>query len=328
MDSVRGQVAVFVMGVVCSVPAAFGTWTPTSTLTAAQGVPESVLFGAYVDPMMTDPRSLDRFEQLVHARTRVASYYYGYGDVFPGPLERRFADRGRRRILVSWHLDVARYGAWARGRHDRYLAQVAAAAAAYPRVIYVRPWAEMNGDWHEFQPTAEGDKRYGGTYRQFKSAWRHVVTYMRRHGATNIRWVFNPAADVYPGTTPVRAIWPGERYVDVLGIDGYNWGRDSGWGRWRSYRRIFTPMYQRLTRLHTTAPVWICEFGSKEPQADDGAPVDRGHSKATWIRNAFSYRGFPRVRAMVYFHVRKERDWRLNSSQQALAATRRALGRF
>lgn len=275
--------------------------------------------------MTHDPDRLADFAQLTGRRADIASYYCGFGDVFPGPVERQFADGGRRRVLLSWDPGATRFSQWANGRHDAYLDEIVAAAVAYPYDVYVRPWPEMNGDWATFQPTPAGDKPYGGTYHEFKAAWRHVVTYVRDGGATNIKWVFNPAVDTYAETTPVRAIWPGARYVDVLGIDGFNWGDDDGWGRWRSYEDIFTPMYDILTGLHPTAPVWICEFGSKEPRVDDGAPASARHSKGRWLTNAYGYDGFPRVRAQIYFHMRKERDWRLNSSREARLAVRRAL---
>jgi len=286
------------------------------------GTADTVMFGAYVDGMTADPSRLGAFERLVDARTDIASYYYGFGDVFPGPLEERFAASGRRQVLVSWHLDNAPYAQWAAGRFDGYLSRIAEAARGYPHDVYVRPWAEMNGDWQPFQPTPAGDRPTGGTYAEFKAAWRHVVTYLRGHGATNLKWVFNPSADVYAETTPVQEIWPGRRYVDVLGIDGFNWGHDRAWGTWRSYRDVFAPMYRRLTRLHPTAPVWICEFGSKEPRRNDGSPVDPANSKGDWLTGALGSRAFPRVAAMVYFHADKERDWRVNSSRDALRAVR------
>jgi beta-mannanase len=186
----------------------------------------------------------------------------------------------------------------------------------------------MNGDWQPFQPTRRGDRPYGGTYHQFVAAWRHVVTYTRHHGGTNIRWVFNPTADTYRQTTPVERIWPGARYVDVLGLDGFNWGADGSQGRWRSFRDIFTDQYHRLTALAPRLPVWVCEFGSKEPLVDDGAPVDPRHSKASWLTDALAARHLPRLRALVYFQADKERDWRVNSSDAALTAFRNGLARL
>lgn len=289
---------------------------------------KDVKFGAYVQGVQQDPTTLHAFETLIGTRTDIASYYYGFGDIFPGEREKAVADSGRRDVLLSWDMGPTTFREWSSGKHDAYLRSIASAAAAYPYRVYVRPWPEMNGDWTTFQPTAPGAraKPDGGTYAEFIAAWRHVVSYTRARGATNIRWVFNPTADTYAKTTPVKKIWPGARYVDVLGLDGFNWGKDSGWGRWRSYSSIFAKQYKRLTALHRTAPVWICEFGSKEPTIADGAPVDRKHSKARWIRSAFTSTRMPRVRARIYFHENKERDWRIDSSPQSLAALRAMLG--
>jgi len=77
-----------------------------------------VLFGAYVDQMAADPGRLDDFERLVGHRADIASYYSGYGAVFPGPLEQRMADGGRRKVLVAWDPGHTRYAEWAAGSHD------------------------------------------------------------------------------------------------------------------------------------------------------------------------------------------------------------------
>ena len=285
------------------------------------------MLGAYVDGMTHDPARLADFERMVGHRAGVASYYWGYGDVFPGPTELAFADGGRREVLLSWDMGPTQFAEWTAGQHDDYLDTLVAAAASYPYDVHVRPWPEMNGDWQSFQPTAPGvsAREHGGTYREFKHAWRYVVTYFRSRGADNVKWVFNPTTDVYAQTTHVRRIWPGRAYVDVLGLDGFNWGSDRSWGRWQSFAKIFGPQYARLTRLHPTAPVWVCEVGSKEPRVDDGAPRDRRRSKAKWVRQALRTKRFERVEALVWFHEDKERDWRVNSSRGSLRALRAGL---
>ena len=139
-----------------------------------------------------------------------------------------------------------------------------------------------------------------------------------------MKWVFNPTADTYAETTDVRTIWPGTGYVDVLGLDGYNWG-NGGIFRWREFTDIFAAQYARLTALHPTAPVWICEYGSKEPTRADGAPVDASHSKGQWMQNLLATRSFPRITTLVGFDVLKERDWRASSSSGSLTALRSAV---
>ncbi len=281
---------------------------------------ERVRLGAHVKGMSHEPGRLARFEQMARREVDVASIYWGYGDVFPGTTELSLADQGRRDVLLSWDMGATRFTDWSSGSQDAYLDRIASAALAYPYTVYVRPWPEMNGDWQAFQPTPGGERPYGGTPEEFVDAWRHVVDHFRARGVSNIRWVFNPAADIYAETTPVASIWPGPAYVDVLGIDGFNWGRGGRFGAWRSFDQIFGPMYRELTRLHRDAPVWICEVGSKEPRRADGAPRDPDRSKAAWIRQAMMTRRYPRMTTLVWFQERKERDWRINSSRPALRA--------
>lgn len=282
-------------------------------------------FGAYVDGMTHDPSKLTAFEKRVRSRADIASYFWGYGDIFPTQRELNFAAGGTRKVLLSWDMGATRFTEWSAGDHDHYLDEIVKRARSYPYDLHVRPWPEMNGDWQTFQPTARGEKEHGGTHAEFKAAWRYLVTYFRDRGVDNIKWVFNPTVDVYAETTDVRDIWPGADYVDVLGLDGYNWGRDSGWGTWRSFDQIFRAQYNRLTSLHPSAPVWVCEVASKEPRRRDGAPRDVTKSKARWIRQAMRTTAFPRLTALVWFDERKERDWRVNSSRGSLRALRRAL---
>jgi hypothetical protein len=288
------------------------------------------LFGAFVatgpgHALDDDPTVLRDYEHLLGASVQVVSEFYGVGDVFPGSRERLLAAGGRRAVLLSWDMGSGRayrFTAWSSGRHDAYLRRIGRAAATYPYQIYIRPWPEMNGDWVPFQPTASGSRPAGGTPAAFVKAWRHVVDTVRHAGGTNIRWVFDPTVDVYPGTTDVRRIWPGRRWVDALGLDGYNWGNLPGW---RTFKDLFAEQYSRLTSLDPTLPVWVCEYGSREPTVDDGVPVDPLHHKGTWLTRVLTSPGWSRVQALVTFDVRKERDWRFASSPAALEAARSAL---
>ena len=291
----------------------------------ARALSQRVELGSFAQDMQADPERLAAWERAVGGRAQIASYYSGLGDDLPAAPGGDFSAGGTRKVLLSWDMGPTRFSEWSSGAHDDYLDQIAAAARAYPYQVFVRPWPEMNGDWQTFQPTADGSRPHGGTYRQFKLAWRHVVTYLRDRGADNLRWVFNPTADTYAGTTPVSRIWPGSAYVDVLGLDGFNWGQDASWGRWLSFARIFRGQYDNLTALDPRAPVWICEVSSKEPEKNDGAPADPDHTKAAWIRGMLDYEGMPRLRAVVWFDADKERDWRATSSLGSQRAWQRAM---
>lgn len=318
-------------GVVVAVTAAFVMLSTVVTATGADAaraldpIDSRVRFGAWVAGMTLDPARLDALGRELHTDMAVASYYWGYGDVFPAATELAHSRGGTTDVLLSWDMGETRFAEWSRGDHDAYLDQIVEAALAYPFDVYVRPWPEMNGDWQSFQPTPDGAKANGGTPAEFVAAWRHVVDHLRTAGVDNVKWVFNPTVDTYAETTDVSDIWPGAGYVDVLGLDGFNWGKDSQWGKWRSFTAVFDKQYQRLTRLHPTAPVWICEVGSKEPRRNDGAPRDRRQSKGRWIKDMMRARAFPRLDTVIWFNEAKERDWRIESSRGSLRAMRRAL---
>lgn len=287
----------------------------------------SVTLGGWAPGMDADPAVLSNLERLTGRALGVASVFRGDTEVFPSAADRALTAGGRRRLLVSWHLDTDRFSAWASGARDADLDRTAAAVADFGQPVYIRPWAEMNADWVDFQPTSDGAKTHGGTPKEFVAAWRHVVDRFRAAGAVNARWVFNPTADTYAGTTPVEAIWPGARYVDVLGMDGYNWGTARGL-RWRSFTDVFTSQYTRLVALAPRLPVWVCETSSADPTSA-GSPVPvtapAGQTKGRWWREAFATTSMPRITTVVLFSAFKERDWRVDSSVAALAGLRIAL---
>jgi hypothetical protein len=303
----------------CFVPAAAGA-APSAHRSPSPIVLPRVAFGAFVAGYPGSGSQLSQFQSAVGTHIAIASSFDNWGDIFPDSSQLADSDSGHT-LLIAWNMGstaATRFATFPRHKHDVYLAREAAAIARYGKPIYIRPWAEMNGDWTAFQPTPSGDKPAGGTYAQFIAAWRYLVRFFRSHGATNARWVFNPTTDTYPGTTPIKAIWPGARYVNVLGLDGYNWGT-GGWFTWRSFANIYATQYARITALSPTLPVWICETGSKEPSENDGAPVDPRHSKATWYRSMFAWlaRTGTRVTVVSLFETYKERDWRIASNPGA-----------
>lgn len=290
---------------------------------AAQASTPPVTLGAYADGFAGTGTQLTQFESLLGNKVAIASSFRGWGDLFPDSVQQLDADTGHT-LLVAWDMGATaatRFTTFTSHAHDAYLAQEAATARAFGSPLYIRPWAEMNGDWTAFQPTASGSRPAGGTPAQFIAAWRYLVSFFRSHGALNVRWVFNPTTDTYAQTTPVASIWPGSSYVDVLGLDGYNWGT-GGVFAWKSFQTIYATQYGRLHSLAPTKPVWVCEVGAKEPAENDGAPVDPSHSKASWYTGMLAYLATTKITTVVLFDTRKERDWRIESDSSTLGVVR------
>jgi beta-mannanase len=172
---------------------------------------------------------------------------------------------------------------------------------------------EMNGDWYPWGGTVNGNSA-----KDYVRAWRRMHDIFSRVGATNVRWVWSPHADDVPGTkaNAFERYYPGSAYVDVLALDGYNWGSSPGsFGGWRSFDQIFVAPYARLARLGPQ-PIWIAETASDTVGGD----------KAAWIGDMFDFAAKrPRLRAIVWFDVLKERDWRATSPAAAVDSLRAGL---
>jgi beta-mannanase len=186
------------------------------------------------------------------------------------------------------------------GAYDDYVRSWARALAAYGGPVYLRPMHEMNGDWYPWGGTVNGNSP-----ATFVAAWRHLHDIFTAVGATNVRWVWSPYAVDVPDVASNRfeLYYPGRRYVDVLALDGYNWGK--GNGGWRTPAQLFASALARIAELGPQ-PIWIAET----------ACASTGGSKPQWIRELFALAAaHPRLDALVWFNVDKERDWRADASR-------------
>lgn len=198
----------------------------------------------------------------------------------------------------------------AAGDYDAYLRQWGAALRDWGHPVYLRFGHEMNGNWY---PWAEGVN--GNESGDYIAAYRHVHDVVASTGASNIRWVWNPNVP-YWGSTPLNQLYPGGEYVDQVALDGYNWGTSQLWSTWQEPDALFGEGLAQVRQLAPGKAIMIAETASPE----------FGGSKATWNRNLFSYLSAqPDVVAVVWFHINKEADWRINSSDSSAAAFKDAL---
>jgi hypothetical protein len=278
---------------------------------AAAGPARSWSLGAFVNPdnerltFAAAQRETTRLESLVGRRLGIVSTFVAWEEPFPNHGHALDRDAGRA-PLIAWDgrrdLETISSGRW-----DALVRERARACREFGAPIYLRWAPEFNGEWNPCF----------GRPRAFVAAWRHLVGTFRSAGATNVRWVWCPFAvqGRRRAAEEWRPYYPGDRFVDRVGMDGYNWGTARSWSRWQSFREIFAPIYADYARRK---PLLICEV----------ACAERGGDKSAWIERMGADLDvrFPRVGAVVWFHSDKETDWRVNSSRASLRAFRSILG--
>jgi mannan endo-1,4-beta-mannosidase len=197
------------------------------------------------------------------------------------------------------------------GRYDAYVATWAKQAAAYNRHFLIRFAHEMNGNWY---PWSVGQP--GSTPEDYVAAYRRVRRIFDDSGAAQVQWVWSPNAIINGNTEIITRCYPGDDYVDIIGVDGYNFGDDPG-HHWRSPSDLFGRTLELVAGLAPRKPLWISEVGCS----------DHGGDKAAWIADLIKFLKSTNVEGLIWFDADKigEPDWRLASSPQNGTAARQAL---
>jgi endoglucanase len=264
------------------------------------------LIGAYTHGgVWTGMEPFHQLEVSLGRRMDIVHWYSNWDNEFEAKLVVAAVEGGRL-PMISWQSHNRSFESILAGHYDGYIQRWAIAAKDYGQAVYLRPFPEMNGFWTSWH----------GEPEKLIATWRHIVTIFRAEGATNVYWVWSPNVMDEPTieSNKLERYYPGTDYVDILALDGYNWGTLRPYTAWESFEEIFAEPYARLTALGPQ-PIWIAEIASTE----------HGGNKAEWIRNMFASTAFPRLEALVWFDENKETDWRIQSSDPALLAFREGL---
>ena len=160
------------------------------------------------------------------------------------------------------------------------------------RSLVLAPLQEMNGNWTS----------YGCDPANFISAYRRIVDIIRGRGIdeTQVRFAFAPNGWTPPGCGSIGSYYPGNSYVDVIGISAYRWS-DGG-----SVFQVLGGTVNQVASSFPGKPIIIAQTAAW-PSA----------SKDQWIREMMAWASSnPSVVAVVYFNlnhsnVAQETDWRV-----------------
>jgi hypothetical protein len=202
------------------------------------------------------------------------------------------------------HLADINSGTW-----DRYISSWGAAAAAFGKPIFVRWGHEFNGDWYPWAIAKNGQAP-----ADYIKAYRRVHDLVVRSGAKNVVWVWCPNSGSVPSEpwNEALASYPGDEYVDWIAIDGYDFESNA------SFSDIFAKTYSQVI-AKIDKPIYIGEFATGRS----------GKDKADWLKDMSSSleAQFKGIKGLVYFSIKKERDWRIDESLESLAGAKEVLSR-
>lgn len=262
-----------------------------------------MLLGAFTDlPGETSMQAaVAQREEAMGRKYNLVLTYYNWKNLFSAKIEEKII-RHKQIPVITWygpgrtphsHFDLGKIND---GQEDAWILQQAEVIKSFRKTVFLRPMIEMNGNWYE---------GYSGHPAAFIAAWRRIYDLFARAGVHNVVWVWCPNL----GPHDWDLYYPGNSYVDVIGVDGFN-----GWGSWRSFKQMFQPF---LAHFAGRKPLMIGETGTDNFYGLAGSWISGMHA---YLKNVAG----PRygVIAVCYFDtkINAPYNWSLDQTPAAWQA--------
>lgn len=242
---------------------------------------------------------------------------------------------GGRIPMITWQPGSTPGGMEAirAGTHDDYIRMRFSELKALGFPVMLRFAHEMNGDWYTWNPWHKENGVYTNAPEtrtemwRWREAWRRVWRLCHNPatgqpagqpagaGATNIAFVWCPGTGSAP-STPNNDKWqfyPGDAYVDWVGLDGYAGGSTETWaGNWDT---CMTDMHTPRSSMSYAAdkPIIICETSSN-PACRVAYLQDAGM--------AITSAQYPNLRGLLWFdQTKSDGSWAFDTTQDWGQAT-------
>ena len=227
-------------------------------------------------------------------------------------------------------------------KHDKYLRRIATEVfdvlSAKNRRLIIRLGHEMNIDRFPWGAGLDWEDNPNIIVKQadFIEMWRKIHGLFAAAGANEyVEWCWCPnmQGPVMPEATDFAGWYPGDNYVDWLGLDAYNWGSSKQGMGWYSPAQMFGPYIRpdgrssdNLNKLMAcdstdSKNIIIAETGCHAQTSEGALSVE----KEQWFRDFRAYfKNAPeaaRVKGIAYFHNdADEALWEIDKPPEALSS--------
>ena len=128
------------------------------------------------------------------------------------------------------------------GQWDKYINKWAKDISEWGKSILIRWGHEMNGNWYPWDGLHNEKEP-----KKYIDALIHIRKIFNKYNTKNVIWVwcpdicyFFPDKNIYD----FKNYYPGDEYVDILGIDGYNFANArTTLAPWLSFEKLYEKAY-------------------------------------------------------------------------------------
>lgn len=274
-----------------------------------------VLWGLFIKNIHGDAikTTIPELEKELEHKFEIMLVYNHLGD--PAPVEAMEQMKKENRIIeftyqICVNNNEILYGYTPmfdvlEGKYDNEIRELANTLKAFENPILFRLNNEMNSDWTSYAGIVSlSDPEI------YKGVWRRIYNIFEEESVTNCIWIFNPNDNNFPPSewNNFIAYYPGDKYVQMIGVTGYNTGTyyaEKYGEKWRTFKEIYDMIDSKYLRYFSEFPWIITEFASSS----------YGGDKAEWIMEMFKdMKNHPNIKMAVWF---SEADYNLENGEVA-----------
>lgn len=279
---------------------------------------QGAYFGIFREGAPANMTLVKNLEGKLGTKFPIVMWYQDYSSLFNPDLANRVVANGAIPHIVwepwLWNdkekikLDNINAGEW-----DGHIREWAQDIKAWGKPVFIRWGHEFNIEGYPWCIVNNNRDP-----KKYIAAFRRVRNIFRKEGANNAIFVWAPMNDSWPKEpwNDMHLAYPGDEYVDWIGLDGYNWGTSRDWSSWQSFKELFRDVAREMWRKHPSKPIMIAEFAS----------ANEGGDKAKWIEDMFQdLKRMPYIKSVYWFDEKKEADWRIDSSAKTFASFKKMI---
>jgi hypothetical protein len=246
-----------------------------------------IILGVHIPPVTNYGDEIKAFNNLTGRQHPIVMYYNTWshrdalGRAFDEYLPNQLKEIGAT-PMITWEPFGIALSDIANGVHDDYIREFARGIKGYKNLILIRFAHEMNCDYYP----------WFGDPKSYILAWRHIHGIFEEEEVTNVQWVWAPNFMSNVPDHPYsdyNLYYPGNDYVDWIGVSGYNWGDVPNID--------FTFLFDEF--LKDTA----CRYPKPQMIAEIGTVDAGGIAKTDWIADAYKKMPlYPFLQAVSWFN--------------------------
>ena len=211
------------------------------------------------------------------------------------------------------------------GKYDEYLNNLAQGFNEYDYPVLFRLNNEMNGEWVLYS-----SHKVGKDTDLFIKCWRYIYDKFKEQGVDNLIFVWNPNELSFPDFSYNNYLcyYPGNEYVDVVGLTAYNTGNYYIGETWRTFSEAYDHFYYDYIERFKH-PMMITEFSC----------ASAGGNKSLWHDNMFEIiNNYDRIKLAVLWNGQDydtsksektvSRNYRIDLEDEVINSIRNGLRKF